>query len=207
MKDFNSPETVSNDILFPSFQCRSQPSEAWKFSVLKSLAKITAENGTFWLCILRNQLKIAWSTNCWLPDFNFYLLTLVPFFSASKSFSLILTQVDKVLLGTINLAATFLLLSPFSRSLSAWHFPPSILWVYIRFPATNILRTNNTTTWRKNNQKTHTSIQSVSKHSNISTFGSSIWTFEHFDIRMLVTMHIIKALRIKNGTMSVHLRR
>ena len=61
--------------------------------------------------MFKNQLKTAWSTNSWLPDFSFCLLTLVTFFSASKSFSLFLTQVDKVLLGTLYLAATSLLLS------------------------------------------------------------------------------------------------
>ena len=58
-----------------------------------------ADNDTFWLHMFRNQLKIAWSTNSWLPDFNFCLLTLVPFFSASKRFCLFLTQVGKVFLG------------------------------------------------------------------------------------------------------------
>ena len=133
MTDFDSPETVWKDILFLSFQCRSQPSEAWKFSVSNSLEKITAfswimeaDNCTFWLHVFRNQLKIVWSTSSWLPDFNFYLLTLVPFFNASESFSLFLTQVNKVFLGTLYLAATSLSLSPFSKSLSAWHFSRSV---------------------------------------------------------------------------------
>ena len=127
--DFDSPETVLNDIIFLSFQRCSQPSEAWMFSVCNSLAKITAfswimqaNNGTLWLRIVRNQLKIALSINSWLPHFNFCLLKLVPFFRTSKSFSLFLTQVNKVFLGTLYLAATSLLLSPFSRSLSAWYF-------------------------------------------------------------------------------------
>ena len=169
-----------------------------------------ADNGTLWLLMFRNQLKIAWSTNLWLPDFNICLLTLVSFFSASKSFSLFLTQVYKVFLGTLHLAATSLLLSPFSRSLSAWHFSQSVLWGYFRFPATNILRANNTTTWRKNKQK-NTRQYSASfkalKHSNTSTFDSNIQKFEHFNIRTLVTTHITKALSIKNYTMAVHLRR
>ena len=62
---------------------------------------MVAENSTFWLRMFKNQLKTAWSTNSWLPDFSFCLLTLVTFFSASKSFSLFLTQVDEVLLGTL----------------------------------------------------------------------------------------------------------
>ena len=49
-------------------------------------------------------------------------------------------------LGTLYLAATSLLLSPFSRSLTAWHFSRSVLWVHFRFPVTNILKMNNTTT-------------------------------------------------------------
>ena len=94
-----------------------------------SFVKITAfswimeaDNDTFWLRMFRNQLKIVRSTNSGLPDWNFCLLTLVPFFSASESFSLFLTQADKVFLGTLYLAATSFLLSLFSRSLSAWHF-------------------------------------------------------------------------------------
>ena len=59
---------------------------------------------------------------------------------------LISVFVNKVLVGTLYLAATFLLLSPFSRSFSAWHFSQSVLWVYFRFPATNITRMNNATT-------------------------------------------------------------
>ena len=143
MTDFDSPEAVLNVILFLSFQRRSQQTKASKFSVFNYLAKITAfswimeaDNCTFWLRMFRNQLKIAWSINSWLPDFNFYLLTSVPFFSASKKFFLFLTQVDQVFLGTLYLAATSLLFSPFSRSLSAWHFSHSVLWVYFRFPAT-----------------------------------------------------------------------
>ena len=81
-----------------------------------------ADNDTFWLRMFRNQLKIVRSTNSGLPDWNFCLLTLVPFFSASESFSLFLTQADKVFLGTLYLAATSFLLSLFSRSLSVYHF-------------------------------------------------------------------------------------
>ena len=80
--------------------------------------------------------------------------------------------------------ATYLLLSPFSRYLSAWHFSRSVLWVYFYFPVTNILRTNNTTRWRKNKQKnTHQYSASFEalKYSNISTFDSSIRKFEHFN--------------------------
>ena len=118
-------------------------------------------------------------------------------------------------LGKFYLAATSLLLSPFFRSWSAWHFSRNVLWVYFCLPATTILRTNNTATWRKSKQKnTHQYLASLKalKHSNISTFDSSIRKLEHFNtwiqcIRTLVTTYIMKALWIKNGTMAVHLRR
>ena len=142
--------------------------------------------------------------------FQFLSLNIDSLFSTSKSFSLFLTQVDKVFLGTLYLAATFLLLSPFSRSLSVWHFSRSVFWIYFYFPATKIVRTNTTTTWRKHKQKnTHqySAIFKALKHSNISTFDSSIGRFEHFNIRTLVTMHVMKALWIINGSMSVHLQR
>ena len=142
--------------------------------------------------------------------FQLLSLNIGSLFSASKSFPLFLTQVDKVFLSTLYLAATFLLLSPFSRSLSGWHFSRSVLWVYFCFPATKIVRTNTTTTWRKNKQKnTHQYLASFKalKHSNILTFDSSIGKFEHFNIRTLSATHIMKALWIKNGSMSVHLRR
>ena len=71
---------IWNDILFLSFLRRSQPSEAWKFSMFNSLAKITAfscimeaENGKIWLRMFRKQLKTAWPTNSWFPDFSFCL--------------------------------------------------------------------------------------------------------------------------------------
>ena len=107
--------------------------------------------------------------------FQFCLLTLVLFFSESKSFSLFLSQVDKVFLGTFC------------------------------FPATNILRMN-TTTWKKNKQKNiylYLASFKALNQSDISTFNSRIQKFKHFNIWTLVTMHIMKELWIKNGTMSV----
>ena len=159
-------------------------------------------NGTFWLHMFRNYIKIAWSTNSWLPDFNFYLLILVPYFSVTKFFSLVLTQVNKVFLSTLYLAATSFLLSPFSRSVSAWHFSRSVLWVCFSFPATNILRTNNTTTWRKCKQKNtwqYLASFEALNHSNISTFDSGIRKLEHFSIWIqciwtLAPTHIMKTL-------------
>ena len=56
--------------------------------------------------------------------------TLFPFSSAAKSFSLLLTQVDKVFFGTPYFAATSLLDNPFSRSLSDWHFSSRVLNVF-----------------------------------------------------------------------------
>ena len=40
--DFDSPETASNDMLFLSFQRRSQPFDALKSSVFNSLTKTTS---------------------------------------------------------------------------------------------------------------------------------------------------------------------
>ena len=68
-----------------------------------------ADNGTFGIHMLRNQSKTAYS---WLPFFNFYYVTLVPFSSASKIFSLFLIQVEEKFLSTPYLAATSLLLIP-----------------------------------------------------------------------------------------------
>ena len=72
---------------------------------------MAADNGTFWLRILRNQLKIALPTILKLPFPNFYRLMLLPFSSEFKRFSLFLIQVDKVFFGKpLYLAAIFLLL-------------------------------------------------------------------------------------------------
>ena len=139
---------VASHLKPESFQCLILWQKITAFSWI-----MEADNGTFCLRMFKKQLKIAWSTNSWLPDFNFCLLRLVPFFSVSKSFSFVLTHVDKVFLGTLYLAAKSLLLSSFSRSLSAWHFSRSVLWVYFHFPATNIVRTNNTSTWGRDKQK------------------------------------------------------
>ena len=52
------------------------------------------------------------------PVRSFWRFTLFPFSSATNSFSLLLTQVDKVFFGTPHFAATSLFDNPFSRSLS-----------------------------------------------------------------------------------------
>lgn len=144
-------------MLFLSFQRRSQPSDAWKFSTLNSLLNaiafswmMAADNGTFWLRILLNHFKIALSTNSKLPVLNFCRFTLDPFSSELKSFSLFLTHVDKVFLGTLYFAATSLLLIPFSKSFRAWHFSRKLLWLYLRFTATNIL---NSKQWTANDKR------------------------------------------------------
>ena len=114
--------------------------------------------------------------------FQFLSLDIGSVFRCIKKF-FILTQVNKVFLGLLYLAATSLLLPPFPRSSSAWHFSRSALWVYFSFPTTNILRRNNTTTWRKSKQKnTHKYLASFKalKQSYISTCDSSIRKFGIF---------------------------
>ena len=114
--------------------------------------------------------------------FQFLSLDIGSVFRCIKKF-FILTQVNKVFLGLLYLAATSLLLPPFPRSSSAWHFSQSALWVYFSFPTTNILRRNNTTTWRKSKQKnTHKYLASFKalKQSYISTCDSSIRKFGIF---------------------------
>ena len=132
---------------FLSFQRRTQTTDAWKFSTFNSLANVSAfswimavVNGTFWLRIVRNQSKIALSTISKLPVLNFCRLMLLPFRSQSKTFSLFLTQVDKVFFRTQHLTATSLLLIPISKSWRAWHFSRKVLWFYLRLPATNMFK-------------------------------------------------------------------
>ena len=90
--------------------------------------------------LLRNQLKIALFFVSKLPVLNFYSLVLLSFSSEFKSFSLFLTQVDKVLLRTPYLAAIPLLLISFSKSLTAWDFSRNVLRVYRRFSLTNMFK-------------------------------------------------------------------
>ena len=131
-------------------------SDAWKFSTFNSLASVSAfswimvaGNRTFWLHILRNQLKIALSTIWKLPVLNFCPLMLLSFSSESKSFSSFLTQVDKVFFGTPYLAATSSLLIPFSKGLWPWNFSCNVLWLYLCFPATNMFKCEQQTKTKK----------------------------------------------------------
>ena len=75
------------------------------------------DSGKFGLWILRNQLRIALSINSKLTVLSFVHLMLLPFSSESNSFSLFLTQVDKVFLGRSYLTATSSLLVPFFPNL------------------------------------------------------------------------------------------
>ena len=124
--------THSSNNNHPS-QRRNQSYDVRKFSAFNSLANVSAfswimaaDNGTFWLRILWNQLKMAFSTNSKLTVLNVCRLMLVLISSESKSFSLWLTQ------G--HLCYSF----PFPNLLRAWHFSRNVLWLYLRFPATNI---------------------------------------------------------------------
>ena len=81
--------------------------------------------------------------------------------------------------------------------------------IFVFLPPTFWQRTI-TTTWRKKQAKESTrefdQSQNIS-HWNILIFDTSIRKFEHFNVRTLVTTHIMKALWIKNGTIFVHLQR
>ena len=132
---------------FLSFQRRNQPSDGWKFLTFNYLGTVStffwimaADSETFWVPILRNHLRIALSTISKLPVLDFCRLMLLPFSGGSKGFSLLLSQIDNVFFGKAYLAATFLLLLSFSKSLSAWHFSQNILWLYWRFAATNMFK-------------------------------------------------------------------
>ena len=165
-----------------------------------------ADNGIFGLRMFRNQLEVAWSTNLSLPDFNFCLLTVVPFFTASKSFSLFLTQVNKVFIGTSSVAFSFLQIF---KCLA--FFTKCFVGVF-SFSCHQNFKNEQYHNMKKKQAKEHTPVFSQDsakalKHSNISTFDSSIQKVEHFIIWTLVITYIMKALWIKSGTMSVHLRR
>ena len=124
--------------------------------------------------LLRNQLKIALFFVSKLPVLNFYSLVLLSFSSEFKSFSLFLTQVDKVLLRTPYLAAIPLLLISFSKSLTAWDLSRNVLRVYIRFPLTNMFKCE----WQKKDKQMivygTVTIHNINKIelSNVKTFKS-----------------------------------
>lgn len=128
-------------MFFLSFQRLIQPSNAWTFSNVAAFSWIVGSvNWIFWLSMVKNQLKTASSTASGLLVFNFCRLTLDTFSSASKWFSLFLTHVDEVFLGTPYSAATSSCYLLFSKSLSAWHFSLSVLWMFFCFSAINIFK-------------------------------------------------------------------
>ena len=121
-----SPETVLNGALNRFFQQSSQPSDALKFStfifsanLMALVLKTRAKTATSLLRTTRSYLNIVSSKFAKVPHLNHWRFELLPFFVASKTLSLIFSQVDQVFFGIPYFAATCDFVFPSSPSFKA----------------------------------------------------------------------------------------